>query len=93
MKQYLYIYIFTQCNTRSIFKQSEIVLNYGFSLSERVVISRLKKTQSALLFNQSGKKMKRWIYAFQSEMQTALSRIWTLVTNSIEYDNNIKLSK
>ena len=70
----------TRCNTRSIFEWWIYIQSFFFSSTG--CLSKHYRAQSALQFRHS------WGRGKQSEMQTAWSRIWTLVVNFIPYDHH-----
>ena len=73
-----------------VFKWSKAGLNSEFSFSST---GCLAKNPICPIIRQSLEKKMRWIDVFlkawgQSEMQTAFSRVWTWVSDSISYNDD-----
>ena len=95
---YIYIYIFTNpspragYDMRSIFKQSLTGLNSEFSFSLTSCLTKAEEPSLSYYLPIAGGRIIGFIpfprVLVLCEMQSVLSRIWTLVAVSISYDDN-----
>ena len=82
----------TCCNTRSIFKQSLIGMNSDFFFSLTSCYTKVKETSLPYFVLIAERRIVEFISFLRVlvlyVIQTALSRIWTLIAVFISYDDN-----